>query len=133
MPRTHHALTAMAIALVATSVPAASQPADLDGLAARIEELSASGLGEEAPTEIELAHTLLQSALAGEQGAADLASAQVRLLEALDETRRLEVEAIVAEKKALEAEMEMRTEKASYEFVVEQILSSGVAAFWSVP
>ena len=133
MARTKQALAIVAVALAATSLPAAAPPVDLEGISARVDDLAGSGLQEAAPSEIEIAGSLLEAARSGKEGAAELASAQLDLLEALDETRRLEAAAIEAEQLAIEAEMDSRTEKAAYEFVVEQILASGVASFWSVP
>jgi hypothetical protein len=92
-----------------------------------IEDLEARGMGEAAPSEIETARELL------EQGRDGLLGMQIDLLEAMAEAHDLEKQAEQAELDALDAELEARIEQAAYEFLVEQILASGVASYWSMP
>jgi hypothetical protein len=92
-----------------------------------IGDLEARGMDEIAPAEMETLRELV------EKGPARLVELQGTLLETLAEVQDLEQKARNAELEALEAEQDVRVEQAAYEFLVEQILASGVASHWSTP
>lgn len=116
--------------LVLAAVAAAlsgGQPAAGPDPARAIEELEERGLAEVAPSEMDLAREILES------GDERLLGLQVELLEAIAEAHEFEKRADHKELEAIEAELQVRVEQAAYEFLVEQILASGVASYWSMP
>jgi len=68
-----------------------------------------------------------------ENGDEEMANLQLDLLEATASAAEREALAEQTEIAALGAEKDVMVEQAAYEFLVEQILASGVAAFWSAP
>jgi hypothetical protein len=95
--------------------------------AGAIGDLEKKGMDEVAPSEMQLARDLEKA------GKDRLLGLQIELLETMAGAKELEDRAAEAELAALEAEREVRVEQAAYEFVAEQILSSGVASYWSTP
>jgi len=119
MPGSRTSWIAIAAALAAPA-PGGDQAQIIDDLADR-------GLDAVAPAEMEIARDLLAS------GDAHLVDLQVGLLDEIAEAHDLEDRALEAERMALQAENEADAEQAAYEFLVEQILASGVASFWGTP
>jgi hypothetical protein len=124
---------AAAAAMLATLTVGEGSASPEAGVHGRLEELSSHGLDELVPAEMELARELVQEAEGGDPDAARLADLQLGLLDAVLEAHETEIEAARKEKEALEAEADVRVERAAYEFLVEQILASGVADYWSGP
>jgi len=93
--------------------------------AAVLEDLEARGMQEVAPSEMEAARTLIEG------GDGRLIGLQLDLLGAMASAHEREKAAEAKEIEALEAEKEARVEQAAYEFLIEQILASGVASYWS--
>lgn len=93
--------------------------------AALLEDLEQRGMQEVAPSEMETARELIAS------GDERLSGLQLDLLEAMAAAHDREKEAAARETAALEAEREARVEQAAYEFLIEQILATGVASYWS--
>ncbi|MBW2260523.1 MAG: hypothetical protein JRG91_01010 [Deltaproteobacteria bacterium] len=110
---------AMTVVMLASLSIKAGEPA------AVLEELEARGMGEVAPSEMEVARELLEA------GDERLLGLQLDLLGAMDSAHEMEKAAAGREIEALEAENEARVEQAAYEFLVEQILATGVASYWS--
>lgn len=98
-----------------------------------IELLVEKGAGELAPTEVKLAKQLAERAASGDERGAHLADLQLDLLSTIVEARDAQQRAEEAEKQALQAQKDVAVQQAAYEFLVEQILASGVAAYWSGP
>jgi hypothetical protein len=93
--------------------------------AAILEELEARGMQQVAPTEMETARSMMQG------GDERLLELQLTLLGAMASAHEREKAAEAKEMEALEAEREARVEQAAYEFLIEQILATGVASYWS--
>lgn len=115
MPKT---IAMTLVALAALSIKA-GEPA------ASLEDLEARGMQEIAPSEMEAARDLIAS------GDERLIGLQLDLLGAMASAHETEKAAAAKEIEALEAEREARVEQAAYEFLVEQILATGVASHWS--
>jgi hypothetical protein len=93
--------------------------------AAVLEDLEARGMQEVAPSEMEVARELVVG------GDERLLGLQLDLLGAMASAHEREKAAAAKEIEALGAEREARVEQAAYEFLIEQILATGVAAYWS--
>lgn len=125
MKRTSRApLALLALGLALAGAEPSTGPGDP---AKAIRALEEQGMDEVAPGEMETARELL------DKGEDRLLHLQLELLAAAaaahDEERRAEE----MELAALDAERDVRAEQAAYEFLVEQILASGVASYWSSP
>ena len=114
-------------ALTAFLLVALRLPGGAPASAEAVGDLEERGMDEIAPAEMETLRQLI------DEGPGRLAELQGTLLITLAEVHELEEQAREAELDALEAEQEVRIEQAAYEFLVEQILASGVASHWSAP
>ncbi len=130
----HRSMSAVVLAAAMTMlVPGEDPAAGGVGFEDRLAEIQKKGIQKIAPTEMDLALSLVDQAHEGDERARGLAGLQLDLLEAIIEAHSMEAQASRLETDALEAEKDVLVEQAAYEFLVEQILSSGVASYWSGP
>ena len=107
---------------------------------ARIEQLQKEGIEDIAPGELETARGLFEAYGKEEREGGGLAKRYEKLLDLqlilLEEAGRvsaIQEEARQLEEQANEAFKAMKTEKAAYEYFIDQTLASGLVSQWATP
>jgi hypothetical protein len=106
----------------------------------RLGELEEAGMEDIAPHEFNAARAFLKAFKKHEAEGSrhavryeKLLGLQLDLIEAIMKSSKIQLEAKEAEKTSYEAYMEMKKEKAAYEYLIDQILAGGLVSQWAVP